>query len=293
VRVRKLRGVSYRGGFHDYRIKTGGIVVFPRLVAAEHTEQRIDEEIQTGLPSLDALLGGGITRGSSTLIMGPAGAGKSTFSSQFLHKILSSGEAASVNLFDESRETFLFRARQLGLALDAFVESGLLILRSVDPAESTPGELAQLIREDVEKRNARFVSIDSLNGYIYAMPDEQFLTLHVHELVTYLSHKGVTVFLILAQHGLVGAMANAPGADLSYTADSVILFRYFESRGEIRRAVSMLKKRHGRHEETIREYSLRNGRLEVGEPLTGFHGVLTGVPSFEGNAQKLSGRDPK
>jgi circadian clock protein KaiC len=201
--------------------------------------------------------------------------------------LLRAGEHVSINLFDESKATFLLRARALGNPLDEFVDGGGLILRSIDPAECSPGELIQMIRRDVEEHDVRFVAIDSLNGYVYAMPQESFLTLHIHELITYLGHLGVTTFLVLAQHGLVGAMSGS-SADITYTADSVIVFRFFESKGGIRRAISMLKKRHGRHEETIREYSLRNGRIEVGEPLTQFQGVLTGVPTFLGDSTTLA-----
>jgi circadian clock protein KaiC len=287
MRVRKLRGVSFRGGFHDYRIARGGILLFPRLIAAEHIQAPFKGIIQSGIPELDALTGGGIVRGSSTLVMGPAGSGKSTIVSQYARSLLKAGEQVSINLFDESRATFLLRARSLGNPLDEYVENGHLTLRSIDPAECSPGELIQMIRNDVEERGVSFVAIDSLNGYVYAMPEEKFLTLHIHELISYLAHRGVTTFLVLAQHGLVGSMATN-SADITYTADSVILFRFFEAKGGIRRAISMLKKRHGRHEETIREYSLRNGRIEVGEPLTEFQGVLTGVPAFVGDSGTLA-----
>ena len=292
LRVRKLRGVSFRGGFHDYRIAKGGIRVFPRLIASEHERATTNGAIRSGIPALDALVGGGIVRGSSTLIMGPAGCGKSSLLSRFAHSVLAGGEAVSINLFDESIATFLLRARALGHPLEAFLESGLLVLRAIDPASCSPGELIHVIREDVEQRQARFVCIDSLNGYVYAMPDEGFLSLHIHELLAYLNHLGVTSFLVLAQHGVVGSVSSN-SADITYTADSVIVFRFFEAKGGIRRAISMLKKRHGLHEETIREYSLKNGRIEVGEPLTEFQGVLTGVPTFVGEATNLEAKAPR
>jgi circadian clock protein KaiC len=289
LRVRKLRGVSFRGGFHDYRIVKGGIRVFPRLIASEHEGATTKGAIRSGIEALDALVGGGIARGSSTLIMGPAGCGKSSLLSRFAYSVLRGGEAVSINLFDESIATFLLRSRALGHPLEEFLESGLLLLRAIDPASCSPGELIHLIRDDVEQRQAQFVCIDSLNGYVYAMPDEGFLSLHIHELLAYLNHLGVTSFLVLAQHGVVGSVSTN-SADITYTADSVIVFRFFEAKGGIRRAISMLKKRHGLHEETIREYSLRNGRIEVGQPLTEFQGVLTGVPTFVGESTNLSAK---
>ena len=263
--------------------------MFPRLVASEHAQVPSGGSIKTGIASLDELVGGGVARGSSTLVMGPAGCGKSTLLSRFAQSVLGSGESVSLNLFDESIATFLLRSRALGHPLEEFVENGRLILRSIDPASCSPGELIHLIREDVEQRGATFVGIDSLNGYVYAMPEEGYLSLHIHELLAYLGHLGVTTFLILAQHGVVGSVS-ANSADITYTADSVIVFRFFEANGGIRRAISMLKKRHGRHEETIREYSLRNGRIDVGQPLTEFHGVLTGVPTFVGESTSLAAK---
>jgi circadian clock protein KaiC len=288
--VRKLRGVAFRGGFHDYRIVKGGLEVYPRLVAAEHVQQQTGGTIASGIPELDALTGGGIARGSSTLVMGPAGSGKSTILSQYARSVLAAGEKVSINLFDESKATFLLRSRSLGNSLEEFVESGALILRSIDPAECSPGELIQMIRRDVDDHDVRLVGVDSLNGYVYAMPEEGFLTVHIHELISYLGHLGVSTFLVLAQHGLVGQVSSS-SADITYTADSVIVFRFFEAKGEIRRAISMLKKRHGRHEETIREYSLRNGKIEVGPPLSAFQGVLSGIPTFVGDAEKLVPKD--
>jgi circadian clock protein KaiC len=290
MRVRKLRGIAFRGGFHDYRISKGGIRVFPRLVASEHAREPTGGSIRSGIPTLDALVGGGVARGSSTLVMGPAGCGKSSLLSRFAYSVLASGENVSINLFDESMETFLLRARSLGHPLEEYRETGRLVLRTVDPASCSPGELIHLIRDDVEQRDVQFVGIDSLNGYVYAMPEEGFLSLHIHELLAYLNHLGVTTFLVLAQHGVI-ASVSANSADITYTADSVIVFRFFEARGGIRRAISVLKKRHGPHEETIREYSLKNGRIEVGEPITEFQGVLTGVPTYVGDSKSLSAKD--
>jgi circadian clock protein KaiC len=210
--------------------------VFPRLVAAEHERTSTKGAIRTGIEALDALVGGGIARGSSTLIMGPAGCGKSSLLSRFAHSVLAGGEAVSINLFDESLATFLLRARALGHPLEEFLESGLLVLRAIDPASCSPGELIHLIRADVEERQAQFVCIDSLNGYVYAMPEEGFLSLHIHELLSYLNHLGVTSFLVLAQHGVVGSISSN-SADITYTADSVIVFRFFEAKGGIRRAI--------------------------------------------------------
>jgi circadian clock protein KaiC len=293
ILVRKLRGISFRGGYHDCRIVKGGIALFPRLVAAEHLGSQNGGSIRSGIQALDKLVGGGIARGSSTLIMGPAGCGKSTLLSRFAHSVLAGGECASINLFDESIATFLLRARMLGHPLEEFIENGRLVLRTIDPGSNTPGELTHLIRGDVEERQVRFVGIDSLNGYVYAMPEEGFLSLHIHELLAYLAHLDVTTFLVLAQHGLVGSMASNADTDITYTADSVIVFRFFEVNGGVRRAISMLKKRHGPHEDTIREYSLKNGRIEVGEPLAEFQGVLTGLPSFVGASRTFAPKDAR
>jgi circadian clock protein KaiC len=277
LRMKKLRGVRFRGGYHDFTIVKGGIHVFPRLVAAEHAEAFVAENVLSGVPALDTLLGGGLARGSSTLVIGPAGSGKSTLALQYALEATRRGEPVIFFMFEEGRHTLSARAKGLGLDLEGAVGSGKLLLQQVDPAELSPGEFAHLVRRQVEQQGARVVVIDSLNGYMNAMPQERYLSLHLHELLAYLSKRGVASLLVMAQHGMVGTM-HAP-VDVSYLADAVILMRYFEHEGAIRQAISVLKKRSGRHERTIREFSLTSAGIAVGEPLHDFHGVLTGVPT--------------
>ncbi|HEY4120969.1 MAG TPA: ATPase domain-containing protein [Byssovorax sp.] len=288
LRVTKLRGVAFRGGLHDFTIQRGGLVVYPRLVAAEHLEggSRI-EALSSGLPGLDRLLGGGLERGTATLLMGPAGTGKSALATQYAVAAAARGERALIYLFEEEADILKRRSASLGLSLDGPIARGDIVLHQVDPAELAPGQFAHAIRADVESRNARIVVIDSLNGYLHAMPDERFLTLHLHELLTYLRHRGVLAILVEAQHGLIGGMQSP--VDVSYLADTVVLLRYFEAVGEVRKAMSILKKRSGRHESTIREFKLGPNGIQVGEPLVEFHGVLTGVPQFSGGRGVLQG----
>jgi circadian clock protein KaiC len=278
LRVVKLRGSKYRGGFHDFIIAQGGLRVFPRLVAAEHEAIGDRAPVPSGVTALDHLLGGGPDRGTSTLLVGPAGCGKSTVAIQYAVAAALRGEKAAIFAFDESSGTLLTRARGLGFPIDQVLQSGTLTLRPVDPAEMSPGEFAALVQGTVERDGARLVVIDSLNGYLNAMPEEQFLTIQLHELLTYLGGLGVTTIMVVAQHGMVGANMQAP-VDTSYLADSVVLFRYFEHRGAVRKAISVIKKRSGRHEDTIRELSFDARGVHVSEPLTKFLGVLTGVPS--------------
>ncbi|HET9595967.1 MAG TPA: ATPase domain-containing protein [Anaeromyxobacteraceae bacterium] len=281
LRVLKMRGMPYSGGYHDFVIRTGGLSVFERLVAAEHpaTPGVELERVSSGGAALDALLGGGPARGTSTLIMGPSGAGKSAVAAQYAAAAAARGEPVAIFAFDESRRTALARARSLGLDLDRHVESGRITVQQIDPAELTPGEFAHAAIRAVEERGVRLVVIDSLNGYVKAMPDESFLTTQLHELLSYLGQQGVLTFLIVAQHGIIGADLGAP-ADVSYLADTVLLLRYFEVGGGVRKALSVIKNRTGLHESTIRELRLGPG-VNVGPPLEGFRGVLTGVPSLE------------
>lgn len=283
LQVVKMRGRDFLAGYHDYAIHRGGVEVFPRLIASEHKSAYEREAIKSGLDSLDALLGGGLARGTSTLILGPAGTGKSTLASQFVLAALARGEHAAVFLFDECIATMLERSASLGMGLEKASESGRLLLRQVDPAAMTSGEFAHTVRRTVEQHSTSIVVIDSLNGYLNAMPSERHLSLHLHELLTYLGQQGVTTMLLMAQHGLVGGAVQVP-IDASYLADTVILMRYFEAIGEIRQAVSVIKKRTGHHERTIRELIFHSGKgIVIGEPVREFQGVLSGSPLFVGN----------
>ena len=279
VQIPKMRGRAFREGYHDFRIREGGLEVFPRLVASEHTQASDGRALSSGVPRLDVLLGGGLSRGTSTLVIGPAGSGKSTLATQFMAEAACHGESSAVFMFDESVETYRTRSRGLGLELDPHVESGRIHLRQVDSAELTLGEFAGAVRVAVEEHGVKVLVIDSLNGYLQAMPEQKLLLLHLHELLTYLGHKGVTSIMVMAQHGLIGSQMQAP-IDTTYLADTVLLMRYFESTGEVRRALSVIKKRTGAHERTIREMRLSSHGIEVGEPLREFQGVLTGVPSI-------------
>jgi circadian clock protein KaiC len=278
LNVIKIRGVQFREGYHDLQIAKGGMVVFPRLVASEHHKKFQRESVQSGVPALDALLGGGLDRGTSNMFMGPPGTGKSTLATQFAATAAARGERVLFFAFDETAMTMTARSSQLGMPVEKFIESGVLKLQQVDPAEITPGEFAHRIRNAVEQENIRFVVIDSLNGYLNAMPGERYLNLQLHELLAYLNQQGVITIMILAQQGLVGNMSSA--VELTYLADTVLLLRFFESRGAVRQAVSVIKKRSGNHERTIREFSTGKNGIKVGEPLTDFHGVLTGIPTF-------------
>lgn len=290
MRVTKYRGQAFRGGYHDFVIRTGGVAVFPRLVAAEHRRKFTRKQMTSDLPELDALLGGGIEQGSSALVLGPAGTGKSTFVLQFLVAAIQRGEKASFFVFDEELGLLFDRTRAMGYDLEALRDSGALHIEQVDAAELSPGEFAHRVRERVDQAQAKTVVIDSLNGYQSAMPEENALVLHIHELLQYLNRQGATTFLTVAQHGLVGDM-KAP-VDVTYLADTVILLRYFEALGKVRRAVSVIKKRSGSHEDTIREFRISKEGLKLGKPLEDFHGVLRGVPVFVGqSAPKLSPGD--
>ena len=282
----KYRGVRFRGGYHDYAIQKGGLEVFPRLVAAEHRQASSRTKLGSNVAALDALLGGGIEEGTSTLIVGAAGTGKSTLAAQFAHAAASRGQRAAMFLFDESPQTLLTRCEELKIRLTSDVEKDLVSIQQVDPAELTPGEFIHAIRQAVA-RGAKVLVIDSLNGYLNAMPEERFLTIQLHELLVYLGQQGVATLLIGAHQGLIGAQMKTP-VDASYLADAVLLLRYFELRGEVRQALSVMKKRGGRHERTIREFRLDSDGIYVGDALREFRGVLTGVPIYEGKDSRSS-----
>lgn len=294
LRVLKMREVRFRGGFHDLTMRRGGVVVFPRLIAAEHTREFTAGALSSGLPRLDALLGGGLDRGTSNLFLGPPGSGKSAIAVLFATAAAGDGESVAMFSFEEGIHTLRVRSAALGMPLDEHMTSGRITVRSIDPAELAPGEFTHAVRHAVEEGGARVVIIDSLNGYLHAMPDEQFITLQLHELLTYLRQQGVVTIMIAAQHGLMGPSMTTP-VDVSYLADSVMLFRFFESTGQIRRALSMVKKRSGNHEATIRELVFASPGvpgITVGDPLHDFHGVLTGVPTFVGKSTTLNDLSP-
>ncbi|MFN3559066.1 MAG: ATPase domain-containing protein [Brevundimonas sp.] len=289
VRIIKYRGRRFRGGYHDFTIKTGGLEVYPRIVASEHHTAFARTPISSGVGELDALLGGGLERGSSALILGPAGTGKSLFAINFAVAAVRRGEKAALFIFDEELGLLYDRMLNLGIDLRSMEATGSLIIEQVDAAELSPGEFASRVRDCVTGEKIQTVVIDSLNGYQAAMPQEQFLILHIHELLQFLNRQGASTFLTVAQHGLVGEM-KAP-VDVTYLADTVILLRYFEAAGNVRRAVSVIKKRSGMHENTIREFEIGVGGLSLGEPLSQFQGVLRGVPNFVGPGSGLMG-DP-
>ncbi|WP_181703384.1 ATPase domain-containing protein [Chthonobacter albigriseus] len=285
LRVLKYRGSSYRGGYHDFSIKHGGVVVYPRLVAGEHRTLAPRERLKSGSPELNELLGGGIDQGSGTLVLGPAGTGKSLLALLFTKAALDRGERAAVFIFDEELAQLRKRMAELGIDVDAAESSGQLHLQQIDAAEMSPGEFAHAVRAGVDSRDAKCVVIDSLNGYQAAMPDERLLILHMHELLQYLNRRGASTFLTVAQHGLVGDMKTP--IDITYLADTVILLRYFEALGKVRRAISVMKKRLGTHENTIREYKIETSGLRIGPVIEGFQGILRGVPSFAGEPDAL------
>lgn len=283
LRIIKYRGRRFRGGFHDFVIDTGGVQVFPRLVSAEHKTAFVRDVLKSDSPKLDALLGGGVHRGSSVLVLGPAGTGKSLLALTFVAAAIARGERAAMFIFDEEIGLLFHRAIGLGIDMQAMVDKGNLFVEQVDAAELSPGEFSHRVRTCVEQHKVQTIIIDSLNGYQAAMPEENALILHMHELLQYLNRKGATTFLTVAQHGLVGDMS-AP-VDVTYLADTVVLLRYFEASGRVRRAMSVIKKRTGMHEDTIREYRIGSYGIRLGEPLTGFQGVLRGVPDFKGNEE--------
>jgi circadian clock protein KaiC len=290
LRVVKMRAVSFQEGYHDFTIERGGLVVHPRLIAALERGKIAPassktKTAQSGVQAFDALTGGGLFYGSSTLILGPAGSGKSSIASQFLWTAAERGERVAAYLFEEGRESYLRRSAGMGLDLEKHVSSGRINLHQIDPAVLTPGEFAARVRDEVKNCCATILVIDSLNGYLNAMPSENYLMIQMHELLTYLNDHGVLTLLILAQHGFLGSM-QAP-MDVSYLADTVVALRYFEAGGRVRKAISVLKKRAGAHENTIREYMITKEGIRIGDPLEEFRGVLTGVPAFMGKETAL------
>jgi circadian clock protein KaiC len=285
LRVVKMRGIQFRGGYHDFTIRTGGLEIYPRLVAAEHQTSFISELAASGNAELDKLLGGGLERGTNALLLGAAGVGKSSLALTYAIAAARRGEGAAYFAFDEGRGTLEARARTLGLPLRSMIDGGLIHFQQVDPAELSPGEFAAIVRRCVEEADAKVVIIDSLNGYLNAMPDERFLILQMHELLSFLGQQGVLTLLILAQHGLVGPMETP--LDISYLSDVVLMLRYFEVGGTVRRALSVVKKRTGHHEHTIREFRLSGAGVELGPPLTEFSGIFSGTPTYIGDNAPL------
>lgn len=285
MQVQKLRGVNFIAGFHDLAIRKGGVDIFPRLIAADHHERFSGEAVPSGVEELDKMLGGGPLRGTSILVTGPAGSGKTTIVLQYLHAACERDEQVTIFEFDERIATLLSRAKAFGIDLQKHIDNGRLVLQQIDPAEISPGEFAARVRDQVEQRGSRMIVIDSLNGYLAAMPQEQQLLLQMHELLSYLSQRGVLSFLINPQHGLVGSMST--NLNISYIADAVILLRYFESDGRVRKAISVIKNRGGKHEDAIREFRIDANGLRVGAPLTEFKGVLTGTPEYIGSNSPL------
>lgn len=280
VNILKMRGIRFCGGYHDYTLNTGGITMFPRLVAAEHLRDFVPAVRATGAEGIDMLLGGGLVRGTNTLIVGPSGIGKTTVSTRCLLTALERGEKAAFYLFDEGLGTFFARSAALGMELRPFLDNGQLAIHHIDPAELAPGEFAQMLRDAVELRKTDFIVIDSLNAYLQAMPGEQYLILQMHELLSYLNQQGVTTLLVLGQHGMVGEVKS--DVDLSYLSDSTLLMRFFESNGRLRRAITVIKSRAAEHALNIHELQLGRDGIRVGEPLEGFDGVLSGLPSYRG-----------
>ena len=287
LEVLKIRASSFREGFHDYVIVKGGVMVFPRLVSGEHRGVSVmSENLPSGVKELDSLFNGGVQRGTSTLIAGPTGCGKSTLCTQFVLQGAKRNEKGAIFTFDETRQSFRVRSRGLGMDLDTHLDKGLVHLEQVDPAELSPGEFVHRIRWGVEEKRWRVVVIDSLNGLMNSMSEEQALTVQLHELLSYLNRVGVASFMVLAQYGLLGAAVSSP-TDVSYLADNVLLLRYFEAAGEVRQAISVVKRRSGPHERSIRELRMSTGQLSIGEPLTNFVGVLTGTPEYKGGQALL------
>jgi circadian clock protein KaiC len=285
LRVVKCRGQSFRGGYHDFTIKSGGVELFPRLVAAEHRHDFTGQLLSSGIRELDSLLGGGITAGSSTLVIGPAGTGKSVLIFQCLAAAIRQGRRAALFAFDEELGLLFARAKGLGIDLEGMRDAGKLFVEQVDAAELSPGEFVHRVRTCVDRENILTIAIDSLNGYQAAMPEEQFLILHLHELLQYLNRQGAATFLTVAQHGMIGDMKQT--IDVTYLADTVIMLRYFEAIGHVRRAISVIKKRTGSHEDTIREFRIDGEGMHVGPALEEFQGVLRGVPSYLGGGEPL------
>ena len=279
IHVEKVRGADFRGGYHDYDIMDSGVVIYPRLIAAEHHEERDGDQFESAVSGLDAMLGGGLPSGTTTLLLGPAGVGKSTVSMQFVANALSKGHKAAVYSFDEVLATLLQRTAILcHTDVRPYLDSGQLHLQQIDPAELSPGAFAHEIQRRVEREGVRVLVIDSLNGYLSAMPDERFLQTHLHELFSYLNQQGIVTIVTVGQHGLL--ITGSAELNVSYLSDNVLVLRYFELDGEIRQAISVFKKRNGPHERALRELYVSAAGLHIGEPLRGFQGVMTGIPQY-------------
>jgi circadian clock protein KaiC len=288
--VQKVRGATYRGGYHDYVIETGGIKIFPRLVAAEHHRNFVNDNLSSGLPGLDELLGGGLQRGTATLFSGPPGSGKSNLALTYAAKAASQGEKVAIYSFDESLPVLFARAAGLDFGLDRLVEKGTMTVTQIDPAELSPGEWTSRIRSAVEEEGAKVVYIDSLNGYLHSMAEERYVNLQLHELITYLNQQGVVTMIVVAPSGLMGQMTSP--IDVTYLADTVLMFRFFEADGAVHKALSVIKKRTGKHEHTIRELFIHKAGIRIGPPLDAFRGVLTGVPTLADKKQERRRRAP-
>lgn len=286
VNVIKMRGIRFRGGYHDYTLETGGIVMYPRLIAAEHLRDFAAQIGSSGSDDFDALLGGGLVRGTNTLIVGPSGIGKTTLATRCLLAALERGEQAAYYLFDEGLGTFFARSIQLGLDPRPYLDSGQITINHIDPAELSPGEFTQMLRDAVEQRKTRFIVIDSLNAYLQAMPGEHFLILQMHELLSYLNQQGITTVMILGQHGMLAEART--DLDLSYLSDSTVLLRFFEADGRVRRAISVIKSRITQHAVTIHEMQLGEGGVRIGAPLVGFAGILAGIPNYDGGTPMMA-----
>jgi circadian clock protein KaiC len=289
IQITKMRGADFRGGWHDVLITTGGLLVFPRLAVEDSEDAVAGEMVSSGVPAVDALLGDGVLRGTSMLLVGPAGAGKSSLSTQYALAAVERGESAAIYTFDEARNTLIERSTGLGMHLQPHLKSGRLVIEGVNAAELSPGHFAYRVRQRVEENPRGVVVIDSLNSYLNAMPAEQFLVMQMHELLAYLNRKGMLSILVMAQQGLIGQM-HSP-IDLSYLTDTVVLLRYFEFHGAVKKAISVIKKRSGAHEETIREFRLGRDGIFVGPALSAFQGILTGVPTYTGDAGPLLGKE--
>jgi circadian clock protein KaiC len=289
IQITKMRGANFRGGYHDVVISTGGLSVFPRISIEGTVGALSGPRVSSGVPALDVLLGNGVHRGTSMLLVGPAGAGKSSMATQYALAAVERGEHAAIYTFDESRGTLIERCKGLGMQLEPHLENGRLIIESVNAAELSPGHFAHRVRERVEANPKGVVVIDSLNSYLNAMPAEQFLVMQMHELLAYLNSQGMLSILVMAQQGLIGHMQSP--LDMSYLTDTVVLLRYFEFHGAVKKAISVIKKRSGAHEETIREFRLGSNGVNVGPPLSAFQGVLTGVPTYTGELDPLLRKD--
>ncbi|MCU1300870.1 MAG: putative circadian clock protein KaiC [Candidatus Sulfotelmatobacter sp.] len=285
IEILKLRGTPYREGLHDYTIATGGVVVFPRLIAADSRSGQSPEPVSSGISELDTLTGGGLDRGTSTLLIGPAGCGKTSIAMQWAATAARRGESSVIFSFEEGPHTMMTRAAGLGIDLRPHIASGKIVIQRVDPAEMSPGQLVASVQQQVEQENVRVIIIDSLNGYLQSMPGEKFLAVHLHELLAYLNNRGVLTLMILAQAGTIGSPLQS-AVDVSYLADNILLLRYFESHGEVCQAISTIKRRSGAHEHTIRELRLGPDRICIGRPLRDFQGVLTGTPTFLGGSKE-------